>query len=317
MATSPLVVSIEARAHLSGGLAEAQAQVKAAMANMAEAQAQFGRTAEQGNQQAAAALKVYQVELASAQGAVRSLLASEEQETQVLRSSISSRMAASAELRVLEGNFMGSTRAAGAFLATLPGVGAALQVAFPVFGVLALVEILYRGVEAIVKWGSALDQLSEKDKAVHEQLMRNAEDELRHSETLVKATYDLAIARASTQIDKAQLRVELEAALVGIGEKRVAQLEAEKGRLEEISRQQKEIADQFATSSPMGVSPAMPAGLIDQTIKNRANAALQSRPQWRAERHAEDAGSHRGCAGGRQRSPGRAAHCSGWRHKSL
>ncbi len=108
-------------ANLRAGMEEAQSAVKAASANMAAAQAEFGRAAAQGNAQAAAALKVYQTELPSAQSTLNSFAATEERETVTLRSNISARMAASAELRVLEGNLMGSTRAAGAFLATLPG----------------------------------------------------------------------------------------------------------------------------------------------------------------------------------------------------
>lgn len=230
---------------LRTGFAEAEAAVKQASANMADAQLAFGKAAAAGSEQAAAALKQYQSELQSAQSALLTFAGAEEKETAALRSNISARMAASAELRVLEGNFMGSTRAAGAFLSTLPGIGAAMQLAFPVFGVVALVEILYRGVSALTSWAGALDQLSAKDKAVHEQMMKNAEDELRLQSTLVKASYDLSIAKASSPIEKAQLRVQLESALVGLGEKHVAQLQAEESRLESIQQQQQKIAASY------------------------------------------------------------------------
>ncbi len=143
-------------------LREAQAAVNAATRNMAEAQQQFGRAAEQGSEQAAAALKLYQTEVESANAALAELAGVEEAETAVLKSNISARMAASAELRVLEGNLMGSTRAAGAFLTTLPGIGAAMQVAFPIFGAVALAEIL-------VRIGTEADKLIEDAASFREQ----------------------------------------------------------------------------------------------------------------------------------------------------
>jgi hypothetical protein len=135
---------------LQSGMAEAQARVTAASAQMAEAQSAFGKAAAQGSEQAAAALKFYQTELASAQSALSGFTATEEQETVALRSNISARMAASAELRLLEGNLMGSTRAAGAFLSTTLGLGPVLQAAFPIFGALALADVLGQMINKVV-----------------------------------------------------------------------------------------------------------------------------------------------------------------------
>jgi len=81
------------------------------------------------------------------------------------RSSISERAAASASIRILEGNLQGSTRAAGAFLATTLGLGPALQAAFPIIGAIALIEVLGRIPEAFYKMQDALagwDKDSEK-----------------------------------------------------------------------------------------------------------------------------------------------------------
>lgn len=142
-----------------GPLREAEAAVKAASANMASAQLEFGKAAEQGNQQAAEALKVYQTELRSAESALAAFTGTEERETVALRSNITARMAASAELRVLEGSFVGSTRAAGAFLSSLPGVGTALQAAFPVFGAVALLGVLAQMTEKVVKLTEDFDGL--------------------------------------------------------------------------------------------------------------------------------------------------------------
>lgn len=80
-------------------------------------------------------------------------------DTQATQSNITARMAASAELRVLEGNLMGSTRAAGAFLSTLPGIGAAMQVAFPIFGIAALIGILAKAYDSVEKLVAAYRDL--------------------------------------------------------------------------------------------------------------------------------------------------------------
>jgi septal ring factor EnvC (AmiA/AmiB activator) len=74
--------------------------------------------------------------------ATTTLAATEEGEIAVTRGGLSARMAAGAEMRVLEGNTMGSTRAAAAFLTTSLGLGSVLQYAFPVFGAIALGEVL-------------------------------------------------------------------------------------------------------------------------------------------------------------------------------
>src|SRR5581483_11858293 len=255
---------------LQSSFQQARASVVQAERDMAEAVAQFGKAAEGGNVQAAAALKEYESALASARSSLAAFAATEQEEGIVLRNTISARMAASSELRVLEGNLMGSTRAAGALLTMLPGVGVALQAAFLVFGVIALVEVLSRGVEAIFKWGNGLDQLSEKDKAVHDQMIHNAEDELRHSTQLIKAQYDLAIASTNSPIEKAQLRVQMETALVDVGEKRVSQLQTELSRLQEISKQQQLIADQWRSQTQLlaggGMSGASGAGTVGTAI---------------------------------------------------
>ena len=103
--------------------------------------------------QAGAQGKSYVEALESAVAAVSKLDVAEKEETTTLRNSLSPRMAAAAELRTLEGNIQGSTRAAAAFLTTIPGIGKAMQVAFPIFGAVALVEVLAdaaRGVEHLV-----------------------------------------------------------------------------------------------------------------------------------------------------------------------
>ncbi len=181
---------------LRAGFAEAEAAVKQASANMAAAQAQFGSAAERGNAQAAAALKLYQTELQSAQSALNGFAATEERETQVLRSNISARMAASAELRVLEGNLMGSTRAAAAFISTIPGVGAALQVAFPLFGALALIEVLVTMGEKIAKLADDFDGLRKISDEAFKEMAKSEQELITLTEEHARITRGLQVAQA-------------------------------------------------------------------------------------------------------------------------
>jgi hypothetical protein len=183
-------------------MAEAEAAVKQASANMAAAQTEFGKAAEQGNAQAAAALRAYQAELQSAQSALNSFAGAEQRETVALRENISARMAASAELRVLEGNFMGSTRAAGAFLSTLPGIGAAMQVAFPVFGAVALGSVLvdvglkaYNFYQDVVNLKSAMKDLDSLDLSVSSTVKRLGDETEQSTIRFIELTQGVAAAK--------------------------------------------------------------------------------------------------------------------------
>lgn len=149
-------------------------RVNAASKSMAEAQAAFGKAAALGNQQATTALRSYEEELNSAKSALASFAGSENaatestvRETSALRSNISARMAASAELRVLEGNMMGSTRAAAALISTIPGLNALSQALFPAFGLAALAGAAYQAGESLAK---AFDLGGERARAVRKDI---------------------------------------------------------------------------------------------------------------------------------------------------
>jgi hypothetical protein len=103
----------------------------------------------------------YVTAMEAAVAATQNLASVETEETAVMGRAISARMAGSAELRVLEGNMMGSTRAASAFLSTLPGIGAAMQIAFPLFGAAAVVMILDQMVKGIGNVITAYHDLSD------------------------------------------------------------------------------------------------------------------------------------------------------------
>lgn len=148
---------------------------------LADAQRQLGAAAAQGNAQAAQVIAQYQAQVAQTQAAVEALGEAEEQEAAVVQRSMSTRMAASAELRVFEGNLGGSTRAAGALLSSLPGLGEAMTAAFPVFGAVALVEILAQMGEKVANISNEYVNLASMEKAYHDQLIADGADEIQSS----------------------------------------------------------------------------------------------------------------------------------------
>jgi len=148
----------------TGQMAQAYTVVDAAVKNLADAQLQLGAAAATGNQQAAAIIAQYAVAAREAQAAYNQLTvavddetASEDANTAATTRGISARIAASTSLHVMEGNLTGTTRAAGAFLATTLGLGPVLQAAFPVIGAVALLSVFYQIGSAIA---SATDYLA-------------------------------------------------------------------------------------------------------------------------------------------------------------
>lgn len=126
------------------------ASVKEAESALADAQKQLGLAASQGSEQAAAVIADYELAVENAKAAVAEETAAIEQNTsahiannRAVYSGISDRMAASAALRTFEGGLTGSTRAAGALLTNVLGLGPVIQAAFPVIGAIALGEVLF------------------------------------------------------------------------------------------------------------------------------------------------------------------------------
>jgi hypothetical protein len=74
---------------------------------------------------------------------------------------VSQMQAASASIRVLEGGISNNIRAAERFISMLPGVGAALQAAFPVVGAIALIGVFVRVGEEVVKFIQKLNAIPE------------------------------------------------------------------------------------------------------------------------------------------------------------
>lgn len=148
-------VQIEVKVNDSGistlrtSLKQLQADATTAAKNLADAQIQLGKAAEMGNAQAKRALQDYEAELARAQQALRDYqnatsgaVATTEELTEAVTHQVPQMAAASAAVRLLEGNTTGSIRAAERFLSTTLNLGPALQAAFPVFGALAFLGVI-------------------------------------------------------------------------------------------------------------------------------------------------------------------------------
>lgn len=193
--------AMETAAQATANLASAQRELASVVAaggvEGAKAAAVIAEYAQEARQ-AQAAASDYAKENITAASAVRTLSSAEAEETGVLQRSMSTRMAASTELRELSGNLTGSTRAAGAFLASLPGIGAAMQAAFPIFGAVAVLEIL--------------GQLAGK----------------------VHAVYDEWVNLRSIQNDVIKSVLEDEEQEIRLSEQRVAQLREERGLQAEL-----------------------------------------------------------------------------------
>ncbi|MBV9762100.1 MAG: hypothetical protein JO340_16165 [Acidobacteriaceae bacterium] len=139
--TAQLVADLKAK------YASAQSAVKAALAQMSEAQQTYGEGAKRGATAATEALALYQAELDKVVQLQNQLKAELDQATAAFEKQakaaahvVPPAAAASGALRELEGHI--PIRAAERFLATTLGLGPVLQAAFPIVGAVAMVDVI-------------------------------------------------------------------------------------------------------------------------------------------------------------------------------
>ena len=144
---------------IGASLKELQAQAAQAAKNLADAQLQLGKAAEQGNAQARAAIEQYQLELVQAEAqltAFKAATAGAAEETEKLKEAVSKQVpqfiAAGGALNVLEGHTTNLNRSAARFLSTTLGLGPALQAAFPVIGALAFLSVIEQLATKTSQW---------------------------------------------------------------------------------------------------------------------------------------------------------------------
>jgi hypothetical protein len=184
----------------------AQDAVKAATTNMAQAEQQFAAFVQQGNQQAIAAVKQYENELKQAQAAEQAAATQIQRYNSTLLEEVAVTnqaataqeklaaatahvvpefAAASAAVRTLDGNL--SVRAAERFLTTTLQLGPALQAAFPIFGALAMVDVLEQMVGKFVDLEHSIDGVYQAQQAYIElskQLDKEFKNEVEHAAQL-------------------------------------------------------------------------------------------------------------------------------------
>lgn len=185
------------------GMEEAKAAVKNATASMAEAQAQFGKAAQEGNEQAAAALQMYRDDLAAAQAQLASFTGTQKAATSALRASSSGYHTAYTEAQLLSGSMYGADMAAARFLSTVPALSAALQSAFSVFGVAALVDVFvqvgegaYNLYEKFISLDAIENKFTDDVKKLQQQDFINVHSIEVASQRLQQATRDATNLRA-------------------------------------------------------------------------------------------------------------------------
>lgn len=143
-----------------------QADVTTATKNLADAQLQLGKAAEQGNTQAKAAIAEYEAALQRAERAVRSF---ESASVGAISHQVPQYAAASGAVRLLEGNMNNLIRPAERFLATTLGMGPALQAAFPVVGAIAMGSVLLELIHNGKDWLDTLGGMTATMKAFNEE----------------------------------------------------------------------------------------------------------------------------------------------------
>ena len=122
---------------------------------------------------------------------------------------VSATIAAGAEMRVLEGAM--PIRAAEQFIARIEGVAPVLQAAFPVFGAIALGEVLVRAGEAAYKVYERFDDIANSEKRATEEmkefdreLARTREEIVRLNDKQFEDTYGKVAASAKRAADQTQ-----------------------------------------------------------------------------------------------------------------
>lgn len=159
-----------AGANIASGLTGAMAPALAATTGLVD---QFGRSI-QSTSAPTREMATEAVRVAAAQaGFARSTEAS----SAALGHQVSQIQATSGALRTLSGE--GGIRAAERFIASIPGVGAALQGAFPLIGILALIELIDRATahfgktsEAAKEFAESLKQADAEAKHLSEEIQR-------------------------------------------------------------------------------------------------------------------------------------------------
>jgi hypothetical protein len=142
-------------------------------------------------------------------------------------------------------------------IATIPGIGIALQEILPIMGAVWALEKIYAWAEANKK---AAQDLTDEQKAAYDAATTGAEKFMKAQEASIKATYELAIAQASgNPIRQDQLRVAEAIALGKAQDNNIATMEREREVLRGIVAEEekkaqsiRDVAAEQAAYTPTG-----------------------------------------------------------------
>jgi hypothetical protein len=179
-----------------------------------------------------------------------------------------------AEVRSLQGSIFGDTRAASEFLATLPKIGEAMELAFPVFGATALVGVLVMGIQKI-------DEFAKKWLDVDTEVRKYATDAEKAAQQKLFDTASLETANSLLSQANAQIN-ELER------KKRDAGAAGPNGGVNQILAQSAYMGTYGVSAMPSSPPPAY-FGHVDDKQLAAARVAADKASEVAAERlHALD-----------------------------
>ena len=211
-----------ARVVISGDYSKLSADFAAAQGIAATGAAAIGSSVAAGYQQAGqaglflsastrqaiAAQQALVPAATAAAGAVTGLGRATVATTVALGHQVSQLQAVGGALRVADGN--GGLRAAERFLTMIPGIGAALQTAFPLIGLIALSELLTRVTEKFHLLGGGEDKAAEEAKKFQDEMRKSADSIGNLSARLDGIKYGAAaedadkLAQAQEKVNEAQ-----------------------------------------------------------------------------------------------------------------
>jgi hypothetical protein len=236
-------------------VAKAQLNAKQAADAMSAAYIKFGESASRGSEQAKAALLAHRQALNEARDAVglwsRELKIADAELLSMVQGegavSVSTR-ALNAEMSVLKGN-IGSTRAATQLLmSSFPALASAMQIAFPVFGAIALAGILgqaFDGVEKLVRAFRDLDGAETKagfdailagDKVLKLKADKFTADEAARLIEGAPANKDIETVNAQVALKKIQNARELQDAQAQVNEQALTGAALQKQKIADIQK---------------------------------------------------------------------------------
>ena len=130
--------------------------------------------------------------------------------------------------RLLNEEFhLGISRSMASFLNTLPGVSSAMSLAFAPFAIAGLAKVLVDAGSKLYEFAKSLGELSKAERARHDQVVKDAREELQYQETILKAHYALAKAQAATPQERRTLQIQEDIDLANLHGDQIKKLKAD------------------------------------------------------------------------------------------